>query len=372
MVKRRVFYLIDAMGIGGTSKNLLNILSAYDYSAVDVFVGLLQHKGKFLPLIPKQVHLIDLHTEIPLIPPPSLVCIKAAVRKMQWRDVAVLSYLYLRCKSSGSSLPYHRFLQRNIPVMEMEFDEAFAYVAEHSFDMCYVADKVRAKKKYAWIHVDVSKFHVDRNLMKSVLLLYDKIFLVSNEGKAVFDALFPTLCGKSEYRRNVVIKEQIEQFSLTGPTYDDDFKGTRILTIGRISPEKGQEDAIKALASVVGSGHDVRWYFVGGGSEEFLDKCKQLACSLGIAERAVFMGSYVNPYRFLKDCDLYVQPSRHEGFCISLAEAICIGKPIVSTGFTGAREQLQDKSDAIITGMKPSDIAKGIETMIGNNLKTQG
>lgn len=49
-----------------------------------------------------------------------------------------------------------------------------------------------------------------------------------------------------------------------------------------------------------------------------------------------------NPYPWMKHCDIYVQPSAHEGFCITLAEAKIFNLPIVSTSFTGAFEQLQD------------------------------
>ena len=37
-----------------------------------------------------------------------------------------------------------------------------------------------------------------------------------------------------------------------------------------------------------------------------------------------------------------VQPSLHEGFCITLAEAKLFKMPIITTDFTGAKEQLTD------------------------------
>ena len=50
----------------------------------------------------------------------------------------------------------------------------------------------------------------------------------------------------------------------------------------------------------------------------------------------------------MKQCDIYVQPSRHEGYCITLAEARCFNNPIVSTNFTGANEQILHEHNGLI------------------------
>ena len=78
----------------------------------------------------------------------------------------------------------------------------------------------------------------------------------------------------------------------------------------------------------------------------------------------MFLGSKINPYRFLKECDIYVQPSRGEGYCIALAEAICLEKPIVVTDFAGAREQYTGRDDFFIVGVQVPTIAEGISKMI--------
>ena len=62
----------------------------------------------------------------------------------------------------------------------------------------------------------------------------------------------------------------------------------------------------------------------------------------------------------MKQCDLYVQPSRHEGYCITLSEAKCFNKPIVSTNFTGAREQLINKEREKITNFNQHEMEKVI------------
>lgn len=103
---------------------------------------------------------------------------------------------------------------------------------------------------------------------------------------------------------------------------------------------------------------NVYWYFVGDGKDK--NYCEKMAKELGIAHRAIFVGNKANPYVYMRTCDVYVQPSRHEGFCLTLAEALCFEMPIVVTDFTGAREQLRNRTNSIVCGMGENAIAEAI------------
>lgn len=61
----------------------------------------------------------------------------------------------------------------------------------------------------------------------------------------------------------------------------------------------------------------------------------------------------------MAECDLYVQSSRHEGFCITLGEAKIFDKPIISTNFTGATEQLFNYREGIV--IKPECLFQTIK-----------
>lgn len=61
---------------------------------------------------------------------------------------------------------------------------------------------------------------------------------------------------------------------------------------------------------------------------------------------------------------MYVQPSRHEGFCITLAEALCFSNPIIATNFTGAQEQLQNRQNCVVVGMSAEDVSNGVVTAL--------
>src|SRR5690625_6664075 len=98
--------------------------------------------------------------------------------------------------------------------------------------------------------------------------------------------------------------------------------------------EKGQDLAIKALAKLIDAGYTVRWYCVGEGGAR--KEYERMVDHHGLHDHFAFLGADANLSTYMKDCDIYVQPSRHEGYCITLAEVKVLKKPIITTDFTGA------------------------------------
>lgn len=72
----------------------------------------------------------------------------------------------------------------------------------------------------------------------------------------------------------------------------------------------------------------------------------------------------MNPYPYFKNCDIYVQTSRHEGWGIAITEAKILGKPIVTTDFAGAREQLMDGVSGDIAQINKESVTKKLRRLI--------
>ena len=77
------------------------------------------------------------------------------------------------------------------------------------------------------------------------------------------------------------------------------------------------------------------------------------------------LGVRDNPYPYIKNADVIVQPSRFEGKSMVLDEAKILAKPIVATAYTTVRDQLNDK-EGIVIGMTPEEIAEGVRKMLKN------
>ena len=358
---KKIFFLLGAMNVGGVEKAFLNMLPYIPKDQYEVHLGLLSYKGGFLKDIPLDVHVHSITCYDPfkdVINDPPRQVIGKMIRKGNFVKALIHSFLYVHYKITNCRYLFYKYILRKTPVFPISYDLAVAYAGPSQAIDYYISEKIRATKKCSWIHFDIDKFGIDRGMTKKLYTNYDRIFLVSKTAKKNFDQRFPEFVSKTDVFYNIVSPQLVLKMAQSGPTFTDDFQGKRILTVGRITPEKGHDFAVKALKALVDSGCKVRWYFVGDGA--YRSHCETLAQELGVENDVVFLGTEKNPYGYMKDCDLYMQPSRHEGYCITLAEARVFSNPIVATDFTGAREQLADRKNGLVVGFSDSDMADGI------------
>ena len=358
---KKILFLVYDMNVGGVEKSLLNLLSALSSNQYEIHVGMVHKRGGFMESLPSGViiHEIKCYSQNwRLINDPPRKVIRQLLLSVHIKDALLNLFFWIDFKLTHNRIRFFNYLLKNEPVFPESFDLAVSFAGPSQMLDYYVCKKVEAKKKCAWIHFDISKVAIDKGMIARLYKQLDKIFIVSWEGKKIFDYYFPQFSGKTEVFYNIVTQDQVLKFANIGPSYDDTFDGKRILTVGRISEEKGQRLAVLALKILIGNGINVKWVFVGDGKER--GYCEKLAHDLGIEGFVSFLGTQINPYGYMKDCDVYVQPSRHEGFCITLLEASCFRMPIVATDFTGAVEQLKDRPNGIITSMQVDAIVRGI------------
>ena len=350
------------MNVGGVEKSLINLLSVLPREKYDIHVGLVRQEGGLLPYLPSDVtihHISDIQEHWDELKNPPLYTIKTYIQTGRLIKALWALIVYLMCKIRGSFMGWTQYILKETNGLEEIFDLAVAYAGPASDIDYYICYKIQAKKKIGWIHFDISKFGIDIKMIQKLYGQYERIYVVSETGKTIFGQTFPQFKDKTEVFHNIVSPSQIKELAASGESFQDDFKGKRILTVGRISPEKGQFEVIQALKILKEKGYDIRWYFVGEGSD--LEHCKNEVDRLGLSKDVVFLGIQTNPYAYMRDCDIYMQPSRHEGFCITLAEALCFSNPIVATNFTGAQEQLLGRENGFVVGMSAEEIAEGIE-----------
>lgn len=112
-----------------------------------------------------------------------------------------------------------------------------------------------------------------------------------------------------------------------------------IITIGRLSEQKGQWHLIRAFGSIINEEKDVVLLILGAGPLE--NYLKQVTIQCGIQDKVIFKGFVQNPYKYIAKADGFVLPSLYEGYPCAMTEAICLGIPCLATDFqTGARELL--------------------------------
>ena len=131
-----------------------------------------------------------------------------------------------------------------------------------------------------------------------------------------------------------------------------------ICNVARLSAIKKQDRLIKAIKILKDKGCDIELWILGTGDE--FHKLKKLVSELSLIETVQFKGFQPNPYPYIKASDVFVLSSDTEGYPTVICEALCLGKPIVSTRITGCTELLGDNEYGILTALNEQAIANAI------------
>lgn len=353
------------MNVGGTEKALLNMIAAIPKDQYEITIFMLEESGGFLNYIPADVHVKYLtgyeNMRDMLSKPPQVLALEYARKGKMIKALHTLSVHIISKVTNNRSL-FFSYVSKDSPMTDDEYDVAVAYAGPMEFISFYVANKLKARKKVQWIHFDISKIGFNSKFASKMYKRLDRIFVVSEEGKNKFIQTMPGFESKTDSFFNIINPDLIIQMANKGAGFEDHFEGMRILTVGRLSHEKGQDLTIPVLAKLKQEGYKVKWYCIGEGVAR--DAYEKLIASNGLENDYILLGTHANPYPFMKQCDIYVQPSRHEGYCITLSEARCFNNPIVSTNFTGAEEQISHGETGLIVDIDTQQIYHAIKKIL--------
>ncbi|EDT16702.1 glycosyltransferase [Clostridium perfringens] len=375
---KSILFMLINMNIGGTEKALINMLHELQKEKYKVTVLLLEKYGGFLDQIPNWVevkYLSEYKNLKKYINEPPKKNVKELLSKKEYINVFNLFLSYCISKLKDDISYYYKYLLTDVSDLEEEYDIAVAYAGPMDFITYFVANKIRAKKRVQWIHFDISKIGFNKRFAENMYSKFDKIFVVSEEGKNKLNLLIPSLSDKTEVFFNIISSTLIKNMAENEEGFNDNYNGIRILTVGRLSREKGQDITISVLEKLIKQGYEVRWYCIGEGNMK--KELEDMVKNKNLQENYILLGSKRNPYPFMKDCDIYVQSSRHEGYCITLAEARCFNNPIITTNFTGANEQIRNEKTGLIVNFNQDEMYTAIKRIIkdrelrdyiGNNL----
>lgn len=363
---RKILFVSKSMTVGGVEKSLVSLLNSLNSKDYEIDLLLFENKGDFLKLIPSWVNVMTLteYNDIKQdVNEPPMKAIKNQVKTRRYCTSLFLLIAYIFTKLLHNYKYYYKAVFKKVKKINKEYDIAISYTSIINYISWFVCFHVKAKKKIGWIHFDIDKLNVDKKMLLYLHNKMDKIFVVSQEALNSFSKTFPQLEDKCELRYNIVDTRTILEMSeekVNDIFVDKDEK--IIMTLGRLTSEKGQDIIPDIALKLKEKGLKFKWYVVGEGNlkKQIINRKYQL----GLDDTVVLLGEKINPYPYLKQADIYVQTSIHEGFCITLAEAKTFGMPIVSTKFAGAYEQLNNRHDCKIVNRNIEEMTLAIEKLL--------
>lgn len=368
-MKKKIIIVSHAMFLGGVEKSLLGLLEAFDYTQYDVDLFLLRHEGELLEYIPKEVNLLPEVKQYTVLARPMVDTLK------EGHILLTLGRLYGKIKANrfmkshnyldDSDIPAdysHKYTFRLMPFINKDtnYDLAISFLTPHYI----VSHKVNAKKKIAWIHTDYGHVETDIESQLNMWGSYDYIASISQAVTTNFLKNFPQLEDKIIEIPNILpvklISKQADEFDVCNEMIDD--RSIKLLSIGRYCEAKNFDNVPFICKKISELGLNIKWYIIGYGEDE--ERIKKSIKECNMEEHVILIGKKSNPYPYIKACDVYVQPSRYEGKCVSVIEAQSLHKPVIITNYPTAKSQLKDGYDGVIVPLENNECASRMQKII--------
>jgi glycosyltransferase involved in cell wall biosynthesis len=217
-----------------------------------------------------------------------------------------------------------------------------------------------------------------RAVLEEIATLSDRVIVMSEQAAAMLREVYDVSAEKID-----IIPHGVPDLPFMDPNYFKDTFGTEgksvLLTFGLLSPNKGIENVIRALPSILAT-HPEVVYIVSGAThphirkregERYRESLLALAASLGVADNLILSNRFVSAEELIQHvgaADIYITPYRQEAQVVSgtLAIALGAGKAIISTPYWHAKELLAEGRGVIVPFEDPHAIADAVLSLLNN------
>ncbi|ETJ20215.1 Glycosyl transferase group 1 [human gut metagenome] len=365
-MKKKVLFIIPSLNAGGAEKSLVNLLNHFDYEKYEVDLFIFCRGGIFEQFLPKDINIIEYNKDYINF---SLGLKSALINFIKDRKGTLIINRLLfsmtnKIRKDKRNIDQYnwKFLSKSLKSIDKKYDVAIGFLEKTSIYFCI--DKVNANKKIGFIHNDYRELGLNPKIDEKYFEKLDNIFTVSENCLNILKDEFQNEKDKFGIMRNVVSVSMINKMATTNESVYKKDKEQILISIGRLHEQKGFDIAIETCKKLIDKGYDIKWYVIGEGEER--EALKKLIAKNNLEDKFILLGIKSNPYPFIKQADIYVQPSRYEGKSIALDEAKILKKPIIITNYTTAKDQIENGKNGLIVETNANSLEEGIEILINH------
>ena len=346
---KKILFIIEDLKPGGVEVSLVNLLNLLDFKTHNFRATVIMWGNHY-----ENIGLLRQNERI-------------KIKIVRPRIVKLLYPVISKLIGTQKAEFFKNVFTRIAVINAVKWERADVIIRYHQAAIKTLFTHIKGKaKKIAWYHS--SKFN-DYYLNEKYMEQCDKVVVVNDSCKDVIAESAPYLADKLCVISNIIPTADVVKRSketVKDPFSDDTFN---IVTCGRLDPEKGIDIAIKAAKILKNEIPNMKWYIIGDAAEdrlEYSDSLKEMVKNEGLERTLIFAGQKSNPYPYFRNCDLYVQPSREESWCLTIAEAQICGAAVVSTDTIGARYLIENGKTGLVTRCDENKIADTIYMLYEN------
>lgn len=344
-MRKKVLFVIDSLAGGGAEKVLTVLTKYFNYEVYEVTV---------CPIVDEGVYREDVKRQVTHYKP--IISYKGSSLSRLWNQIKYkLVYFYLPL-----DWVYKWFLPQGNDI-EIAFCEG--YVTK------LLAHAHSKTKKVAWVHTDLNDnpWPIELGVFNDsaeegdAYKQYDKIVCVSETVNHSLRKLYD-LGDKITTVYNPIDIEQICNHA--GEKQDNIETVIRLISVGRLVKQKGYDRLLRVVKRLHKEGYPVNLLILGDGDER-----PALEAYIGNNDMDSYVslpGFSTNPYRQIKESDIFVCSSRAEGFSLVIAEAMALGVPVVSTYCSGPNELLEEGKCGMLVDNSEDGLYLGLKEALAN------
>lgn len=321
MRRSKILFLAESLNVGGAEKALVSLLKLMDYSTYDINLTLISKSGPFV----EELSSIKGLTVNSISGQSKSFGISKVVNALKVKAV----YKWFPSSLVGNYLCNG-------------YDVVIAFC--EGFLTKWVAASSVKCRKIAWVHTDM--VNNDWPVKTGVFSSFDE----EKEAYHKFDAVVGVsgiaskgMAEKFSCENVITIYNIIDSAILNKSRQIIPLSSKRrlnLVSVGRLEYVKGYDRLIDAFNILINDlGFDISLILVGDGSQRH--DLENSVRKYGLGEYVSFTGIQSNPYPYVANADVFVCPSRQEGFNIAILEAMTLGKPIIATDCAGPAEILE-------------------------------
>ncbi|MBR0447803.1 MAG: glycosyltransferase [Clostridia bacterium] len=333
---KEVLIVNNNMKVGGVQKSLQNLLWSLDPAEYKVTLLLFSKCGAYLDDLPDHVTVVEETGPFRLFGKSQSEY--TGLDGIRRAFLAVVS----RCFGRDAAV---KLLRRHQPNPTTSYDCAVSFLNNGPKDVFYggaqdyVLYCTDAKRKVVFLHSDYDRSgsHYPEN--DKMLQQFDVIAACSEGCRRAFVAALPEQADHCLAVRNCHRYDQIRAMA-ESETVRYEGEALHAVTVARMTPRKGVDRAIRAVAAAQTNGIPMTLHIVGDGPMR--RDLEDLAQELGIADSVIFHGEMGNPYPYIRQADLFLLTSYHEAAPMVIEEARCLGVPVLSTEIISTKEMVTE------------------------------
>ena len=362
MSKKSIAFVMGQMVLGGAERALINMLKFFDYDHYQVTLWICGKEPGNTDYIHKNVRIRHISSEFGFESGTDAAeSVNKAVSPIE-KIRQIKAKALAKANKSDDAKNMHYFSQSLPKLTPEQYDCVIAYRGWDASILRIAFHRLNAAKRIVWMHNDTfdTSFPFPDYYQKA-----DKIFCVSKTIKQHMLEKYPRLDAKKlDVFYNIIDIEDIK--AKAEQPCEIPMQHPALLSVGRLSWEKGFEMIPEIAFMLRQRGHSFHWYIIGEGYKR--RDIEPKIHEYQVEDDVTLLGAMDNPYPYFKNCDIFVQTSITEGYCITTAEAKVFGKPVVTTNLPVMYEQFTDHENGIIAKeITASSIADGIEELLKNS-----